>query len=789
MILMKVSGVAQTNPGNISGTVTDHKKDALPGITLLLEGTNKGAATDTNGRFEIKGVTPGIYNLVISGVGYKNQIQNITLEAGQNLSLDFQLEQADQRLNEVVFEGQTESGRLERTALAVNAIDTRAVKLKTADLGEVMARTEGVSVQRAGGLGSATSFALNGLSGDKIRFFYGGTPLEFSPYSFGIANIPINAISRVEVYKGVVPIQFGSDALGGAVNLVSPNIFDGWSGSASYQVGSFSTHQATVNLGYSNNSSGLFISFGGFYDFTKNNYWIDVAIPNNNGRLFQETVRRFHDGYEAFGTNFKIGIREKKWANELSLESYYGSYYKEVQNSQAPGLVDFPDLGINKAVAGNPFGDVIFTSFSQGVNLNYNVNFSKKWMLDVKSGYNYNERVSKDVSFNLYNWYGEVIRVKNLPGEFGNAEHLITKSRNFFARQQIGYSVLEKHSLNLSIAPTHSYRTGDDLLIDGDFDPALDDGYLFDFVTGLEYAGELFNDKLQIITFAKNYRQKIRIESLDPSIEGLQIAQRSGNNYGGGSGLRYAWNSQITTKLSYEYAYRLPRQDEIFGDGQLTGKSLELLPENSHNLNLQWSINNKPTAKTDWNIQGNFFLRKVNDLIFLVIDPIGFGIYQNVWSANSEGIELSGNIKNLVKGLSLNANTTYQAYFNTSEEGPFSGYKGDRIPNTPYFFANFGSEYQLNNILQRNDIFSVFWNTRYVHPFYIGWESAGLQQFKAETPSQLSHSSGITQKMFVKDILAALTIEVQNLNNAKIFDFFGIQRPGRAFYAKITVQF
>lgn len=789
VILINLSGVAQTNPGNISGTITGQKNEILPGITVLLEGTERGAATDADGRFEIKGVTAGSYTLLFSGMGYKKQIQNIILQPGQNLILDFRLEEVAQQLNEVVFEGQTESGRLERTAQAVNTIDTRVVKLKTADLGEVMARTEGVSVQRAGGLGSAASFALNGLSGDKIRFFYGGTPLEFSPYAFGIANIPVNAIDRIEVYKGVVPIQFGSDALGGAINLVSPSIYNGWSGSTSYQVGSFGTHQATVNLAYADKSTGFFLAVGGFYDDTDNNYKMDVAIPDDNGKLKQETVRRFHDGYKAFGANVKLGIREKKWAKELSLESYYGSYYNEIQNSQAPGLVDLPELGINKAVAGNPFGDLIFTSFSKGVNLHHNVTLSKKWELDAKIGYNENERVSIDTSYNLYNWYGKVIRVKNTPGEFGGAEHLITTSKNFFGRQQIGYTLSEKHALKLSIAPTYSYRTGDDLLVEGEFDPALDDGFLFDFVTGLEYSGNLLKEKLQIITFAKNYHQSIRIESVDPSLQGLQIAERSVANYGGGSGLRYAWNPRISTKLSYEYAYRLPRQDEVFGDGQLTGRSLELSPENSHNVNLQWNVTNKPTAKTEWQIQGNLFLREVNDLIFLVVDAIGFGTYQNVWSANSEGIELGGNVRNLVKGLRLSANTTYQAYFNSSDEGPFANFKGDRIPNVPFFFANGGADYQLNDVFIKNDMLSIFWNSRYVHPFYIGWESAGLQQFKAETPSQLSHSAGITQKMFVKNAQTALTLEVQNLNNAKIFDLFGVQRPGRAFYLKLTTQF
>jgi len=787
--MLPTLGLSQVRNATITGKVTGKDGEIIPGITVVLEGTARGAATNIKGFFEIKGIAPGKYTLIISGIGYVRQSRSITLASGENLSLDIRLEENTLELSEVVVRAETEARVLRQSAKAVNVIETREVKLQSADLGEIVAKSEGVSVQRAGGLGSNTRFALNGLSGDKIRFFYNGVPLDFTLYSFGIANAPVNAIKQIEVYKGVVPIQFGADALGGAINLVSPSVYDGWSGSVSYQVGSFNTHRSTANLAYSNNNNGLFISAGGFHDFTNNNYKIDVAIPNEQGQLQQETVKRFHDGYKAFGTNLKVGIQNRKWAKELSIEGYFGEYYNDIQNSQAPGLVDFPQLGIDKAVAGNPFGDVVFTSFSQGFNLNYNVTPNEKWEMDLKAGFNYNERVSIDTSRNLYNWYGEVDRVQNQRGEFGEADHLITKSQNYFVRQLIAYEISKKHALKLSLVPTYTYRTGDDLLIDGEFDPALDDGYLFDFVTGLEYNGELFNEKLKIIAFAKNYRQNIRIEGINPSIEGLQVNERSVSNYGAGNGLRYAWTSRFATKLSYEYAYRMPRQNEIFGDGQLIGKNLELLPENSHNINLQWTVDSKTTAKTEWQVQGNFFLRSINDLIFLVVQQDRFGVFDNVWSANAQGVELGGRVKNLLKGLSLNANTTYQSYLNTSDEGPFASFRGDRIPNAPYFFANAGATYELTDVIQQDDRLSVFWNSRYVHPYFIGWESVGLARFKAETPSQLTHVIGMTQRMSVGNLQTALTFEVRNLTNAKVFDFFGVQRPGRAFYVKLTTQF
>ncbi|MEM6737161.1 MAG: carboxypeptidase-like regulatory domain-containing protein [Bacteroidota bacterium] len=789
MMILYSSHLFAQQAASLRGTVADENGEAIPGITIVLIGTSKGAMTNSQGRFTITEIQPGQYTVEISGVSYEKLQLQLTFNSGQKLTRSITLKESASELDEVVVTAKSEAQALKLSAKSVQVIETREMKFKSADLGEVLAQTEGVNVQRAGGLGSDTRFSLNGLSGDQVRFFYDGIPLEFTPYSLGIANVPVNMIERVEIYKGVVPIQFGADALGGAVNLASPGIFNGLVGSTSYQVGTFNTHRLTGNISYADEKTGLFAVGGGFYDYSDNNYKLDVAIPDEQGRLQQRTVRRFHDGYRAYGAFLGFGILNKEWANELSVEGYYGDYYNEVQNSQSPGLVDQPSLGINKAVGGNPFGQVVFTSVSEGINLDYKVDIGSKWNIDLTAGYNYNERISIDTSKNLYNWFEEVIVVRNQAGEFGEKDHFVTSNQNYFARQQVTYSLFKNHVFKLAFAPTFSHRTADDLLIDSEFDPALDDRFLFDIVTGLEYQSDWITEKLQTIFFVKNYQQNVRIESTDAIVDEILVDKRSVSNFGAGAGLRYDWTKQLITKLSYEYAYRLPRPDEIFGDGLMILENLELLPENSHNINLQSSLTNKVSAKWKWEIQSNIFLRRIDDLIFLLFVDNDFGSYENIWSAKSQGIELRGKVTDIVKGVTISANTTYQQYINTSTEGPFTGFKGDRIPNTPYFFANGAFEYQLTDLITKQDRLSLFWNFRYVNSFFVGWESAGLQQFKAEVPNQTIHAAGLTHRMSIKNIQIALTLEVQNLTNAKVFDLFGVQRPGRAFYIKSTIQF
>ena len=767
----------------------DSNGQPVPFATVMIEKWGIGAVANEKGHYLLKKVPNGTHTIRAKFLGFKDSTRKVLVQGADKVGIDLVLQEQRRDLEEVVVVGRSEASELRSSARAITLVETKRAKLQTADLGEVMAKTEGVSVQRAGGLGSGARFALNGLSGDQIRFFYDGIPLRYTPYAFGIANIPVNLIARAEVYKGVVPVRFGADALGGAVNLVPERLNRKLGAALSYQTGSFGTHRATAQLGYWNAKSGFFASFGSFYDYTDNDYKIDAAVPDKQGQLQATKVKRFHDAYKAFGTHLRLGLRGKKWVRELSLEVYYGNYDKEVQNSQSPGLVDYPALGIRNAVAGKPFGEIRFTSYSTGANLYYNVSPASPWELDLKAGYNYNERRSMDRGNCLYDWHGNCVRINKQPGELGEANDLITKSYSAFARQRLSYTISDKNSLSLSIAPTWSLRTGDDLLVAGKFDPALDKGYLLDLVTGLEHSLSLAGGRLQNIAFAKHYRQQIRITSVDPNIAGTREDARTSDNFGGGNGLKYDWSDRLSAKLSYEYAMRLPRQDEIFGDGQLIVKNQELRPESSHNLNLQCRYASKAGAATKWQLQSNFFLRKIDNLIFLLVGQDDAGSFQNVWSATSQGLELSANCTGLLRGLSLSANSTYMQYLNTSETGPFTRFKGDRIPNTPYFFANGNAQYEMKDLLKKDDRLAFFWSSRFVQSFFIGWESAGLRQYKPRVPAQLQHTVGLTHHIkWGSSGQAAISLELQNLTDAKIFDFFGVQRPGRSVFVKLTTQ-
>ncbi|MEM8893110.1 MAG: carboxypeptidase-like regulatory domain-containing protein [Bacteroidota bacterium] len=763
--------------GMIEGRITGQDGLAIPGAVIRIAGTTKGAVTDDQGYFKINGIAGERYELEISSIGIETLVRTITIPEEGMVKVDFQLNTATDELEELVIYGESIKEQLERTAQAITVVETKVAQVQTADLGEVMARTEGVSVQRSGGLGSDTRFSLNGLTNDQIRFFLDGIPLNNMGFVNGLANVPVNLVSRAEVYKGVVPIRFGADALGGAVNLVSPADFEGTTGSASYQLGSFGTHRLAGSIQHRPSNSQFFINGSGFYDYADNDYKINVQIPNERGRLTAEEVRRFHDAYNAYGLNTAFGFRSLSWADEISLRAFWSDTDRDIQHNNIMTI---------------PYGEVTQGFTTVGGLLRWNKQLNSKLDLDLAAGLSNVRTFFLDTSSFVFNWFGEQARglngnvtVRPSPGELGDASDIEFTDEAYYARFTAGYQLTEQHRLQLSSAPTYTNRNGQNRLLALDeLDPLDAPSDVTALVNGLELSGQTKDDKLEYLLFFKTYLQNVNAVQL--IVDEFESRDRSTRETGYGAGITYRLNHRWSFKASYEWATRLPNVNEIFGNGGLIQSNVDLLPERSHNGNLSFVYDHR-SSKSDWRVTVNSFLRNAEELIVLLGSGQVF-TFQNVFNASSRGAEVSGNWTSANNRFSIDANGTYQDFINQADEGGFSGFKGDRIPNRPYLFANSNLKYSFSNLIKAQDELSFFMVTRYVHEFFRGWESVGRPDFKQTVPTQWSHNIGLTYRFQWANAINALTFESQNFTDARVFDFFGVQRPGRAFYFKISMQ-
>jgi hypothetical protein len=573
----------------------------------------------------------------------------------------------------------------------------------------------------------------------------------------------------------VVPIRYGADALGGAVDVITDADLHGTHAGVSYQVGSFDTHRLGLSGSHHHAKTGLFVRAAGFFDYSRNDYTIDVEVPDESGRLSPARVRRFHDRYRAGGGNVEIGVIDRKWAQRLLLRVFSTAYDTQLQHN---------------VVMTVPYGDATFGQSSTGAVLRYDNEFAHGLSLHVVGGYGWTRSHFLDVGECVYDWFGRCVRERTVAGEIETRPRdQLTWQHAGYGRVVGGWRMHRQHEVRLALSPSYTTRTGDERRqIDPDArDPLTARRDVFSFVAGVEYQIDVARDRVENIVFFKDYVQVLRSE--EPVAGGtVRDRNRDTHRVGVGDGLRVRILDWMYAKASYEWATRLPTPEEIFGDAMLTLANLELKPEKSHNANLSLDIDARETKAGSWRLGLGGFLRDASDLIVLLGNDRAF-TYQNVFTARSLGTDIAAGWTSPGEYFAIDGNVTYQSFRNTSKDGVFADFEGDRIPNRPYFFANGSATVGFSDVIAPRDRISLSWMTRYVREFYRSWESVGLTQYKQVVPNQTSHTLAATYVVKGKHVELGTTLEVQNLLAADLFDFFGVQRPGRAFYGKLTLSY
>ena len=205
--------------GIISGQIFSNEKDTICFATVYMKETTYGTATDINGCFQLE-IPEGQYTMVMSAIGYKTLEQKVHIKKGQPIKSTYTLQAEHQQLDEVTVVSKG-IHRVRRSAYNAIAIDMDALQGSSSNLSEALNKAPGIRLRESGGVGSENQLTLDGFTGKHVKVFIDGVPQEGVGSSFNINNLPISFAERIEVYKGVVPIGFGTDALGGVINIVT----------------------------------------------------------------------------------------------------------------------------------------------------------------------------------------------------------------------------------------------------------------------------------------------------------------------------------------------------------------------------------------------------------------------------------------------------------------------------------------------------------------------------------------------------------------------------------------
>lgn len=388
----------------ISGRVVSSDNGTIDLATIHLEGIPFGARTDGDGHYTIS-APEGEYTISVSALGYKDAHRKIKVGGNGLQGLDFKLSPDVIELNAVTVTA-TGVGRVKRSAYNAIAIDMRGMQNTTKNLSDALAAAPGVKLRESGGVGSDMQLMVDGFSGKHVKVFIDGVPQEGVGSSFGLNNIPVSIAKRIEVYKGVVPVEFGTDALGGVINIVTEKQPRRWFADASYSYGSFNTHKSYVHFGQAL-KNGFTYEVNAFHNYSDNDYRVDAPVKNFDTGSFNEAekvrVRRFHDNYHNEAVVAKAGVTGKPWADRLMVGLTYSHMYKDIQT------------GVRQKTV---FGE----KHRYGHSLMPSLEYSKRNLLVeglnvvLTANYNRNSTVNVDTARYQYNWLGERHEL-NSPGE------------------------------------------------------------------------------------------------------------------------------------------------------------------------------------------------------------------------------------------------------------------------------------------------------------------------------------------------------------------------------------
>ena len=213
---------AQSNRGTVTGTVTDTDGDPLPGVQVVDPALQRGTTTDADGQYRIDKLPLGNHTLEFRFVGYQTAVRELTLEAGERVTVDVTLKTQVLETEGVTVTGTARARSTLRAPQDVDVMDTQDLQTRrSASLGALLRdNVDGVSSIQTGS--QAGKPVLRGLSGNRIVLLKDGIAQEY--YQFGVRHFPTTNASeaeRVEVVRGASSILYGSDALGGAINVIS----------------------------------------------------------------------------------------------------------------------------------------------------------------------------------------------------------------------------------------------------------------------------------------------------------------------------------------------------------------------------------------------------------------------------------------------------------------------------------------------------------------------------------------------------------------------------------------
>ena len=322
-LCISITGYAATT-GKIAGTVKDAKTgEALPGVNVVLEGTQLGAATNIDGYYMILNVPPSTYSIKFMSMGYTpKKVDGVRVSVGLSAKINMTLDQSVIEMGEVVVAASRPVIEVDRTNTAAYMSTDEISELPVTEVDQIIQLQAGVTQDANGEL-----HFRGGRSGE-VAYLVDGVPVTNRFDGGSSIEIENEVIQELQVISGTFNAEYGQ-AQSGIINVISKTPGQKYSGRISMYAGGHLSNNTDTFLGIDDptnnpeydiqaNISGPVpffkkISYYGFLRYNKNDGWLNGERRYNTNDAWR--VKTFEQWYN-------LNYPDREFGQELPYNDY-----------------------------------------------------------------------------------------------------------------------------------------------------------------------------------------------------------------------------------------------------------------------------------------------------------------------------------------------------------------------------------------------------------------------------------------------------------------------------------